>query len=44
LASGILYMLRALSPFFSGPMGDIFIASTTQVVSYLGALVLRNEN
>ena len=39
-ANGVFFVLRAFSPLFAGPVGDIFSASTTQVASYLDALIV----
>ncbi len=39
-ANAFFFTIRALTPFFAGPVGDIFTASLTQVATYLDALII----
>jgi diguanylate cyclase (GGDEF)-like protein/PAS domain S-box-containing protein len=41
-ANAVLLTLRALTPFFAGPVGDLFTASLIQTATYLDALVVSS--
>ncbi|WP_295449412.1 diguanylate cyclase [uncultured Thiodictyon sp.] len=36
--NGIVFVLRALTPFLAGPVGDLFTPSLTQTITYLSTL------